>query len=98
MTRDIRFVPLRGRIWRSPRTGVAYPLRWKIRFPSRGIAIRITPDANSQEMPILGPGGSIWEGSCHVTAMYFRTRHAVNGVAYMELVGYGSPVMRKRLP
>ncbi|MGO8671798.1 MAG: lipocalin family protein [Capsulimonadaceae bacterium] len=98
VTRDIRFVPLRGRIWRSPRTGVAYPLRWKIRFPSRGIAIRITPDANSQEMPILGPGGSIWEGSCHVTAMYFRTRHAVNGVAYMELVGYGSPVMRKRLP
>jgi predicted secreted hydrolase len=89
VTRDIAFRPAARPIWRSPRSGAVYPLQWRLSFPGKHLRLLITPDVAAQEMPILSPGGDIWEGSCRVTAEPGN----VHGVAYMELVGYGSPAV-----
>ncbi len=101
VTKNIVFAPDKSAVWKSPRTGVSYPLAWRVSFPDHNLSLRITTPVKSQEMPILGPGSGIWEGTCDVAATPLRGLHhgrnplpRVNGTAYMELVGYGSPAVK----
>jgi len=70
--------------WKSKKTGILYPIQWKLRIPSKKINLTIKPDFNNQEMHdgIL----MYWEGSCSVSGMQNKKR--VKGRAYMELVGH----------
>lgn len=101
VVRRIKFVPVPGAVWKSPRSGYVYPTAWDISFPDLYFDMRITADIDSQEIPILSPGGDIWEGSCQVFASGrrpfgridppipgMRLGYSTHGVAYMELVGY----------
>ena len=103
VTRNIVFRPVPGASWRSPRTKSKYPLAWDVSFPDQNLNLRITADVKAQEMPVLTPGGDIWEGSCSViglssmgtrmnpgeSGMPIHSRgYIVKGTAYMELVGY----------
>ena len=113
VTKNIIFSPDPHSLWTSPTTGVRYPLRWRLTFPALNRSLLITTPVPAQEMPVFGPGGSIWEGSCDVQASptaliemgpslkpmskekeaeYFKP---VPGTAYMELVGYNSPAVKK---
>jgi len=101
VTKNIVFTPDKASVWKSPRTGVSYPLAWSITFPDHNLRLRITTTVQNQEMPILGPGSGIWEGACDVAALHSSGTHngynplpRVNGTAYMELVGYGSPAVK----
>jgi predicted secreted hydrolase len=82
---------------------VVYPLGWTVNFPEKNLSLHLTAAVQNQEMPILGPGASIWEGLCRVTAVPIavtsvsRKRLPIHGVAYMELVGYSSPAVKKRV-
>lgn len=104
VTKDITFTADPGSTWTSPRSGLRYPLAWTITFPAEHMQLHITPDTDDQEMPVLANGGYIWEGSCGVTANSAyglatnRTGPPVAGVAYEELVGYGSPAVKNSLP
>jgi predicted secreted hydrolase len=93
VTKNIVFTPDPESVWRSAATAIRYPLNWTVAFPDQGVTLHITPDTEDQEMPVLANGGAIWEGSCTVQA---TTKDDVNasGVAYMELVGYGSPAVK----
>jgi predicted secreted hydrolase len=103
VTRKIVFRPDPKGLWKSPNSGVVYPLGWTVNFPEKNLSLHLMAAVQNQEMPILGPGASIWEGLCQVTAFPLvtfkddRTMLPIRGVAYMELVGYSSPAVKKQV-
>ncbi len=109
VTKDIVFTPDPHSQWTSPKSGVTYPLAWTVAFPDHHLRLHITADVQNQEMQILGPGSGIWEGSCHVewedallskdgTLFPTQYRDIIGvGSAYMELVGYNSPAVRRQM-
>ncbi len=92
VTRNIVFTPDPKSLWKSPKSGVTYPLRWRIAFPDKNLQLYITAKVRDQEMPILGPGGGIWEGVCDVRAAHatLNAQGDYNGIGYYTgLVGQG---------
>jgi predicted secreted hydrolase len=65
--------------WRSPRSGVRYPSRWRIEVPAEGIALEVAPLLADQELRM---GVRYWEGAVRVEGSF-------SGRGYAELVGYG---------
>lgn len=77
---DITFQP--RRVWRSPRTGTAYPVSWTVRAGAREIAIE--PLMDDQEHDTRRTVGTIyWEGA--VRAFHDGVEA---GRGYLELTGY----------
>jgi len=70
--------------WRSPRSGVSYPARWRLTLPSRDLLLELAPRVADQEL-IVGP--RYWEGA--VTAQGMANGRRLGGQGYVELVGYG---------
>ena len=111
VTRNIVFTPDPKALWKSAKSGVTYPLGWDVTFPEKNLSLHITAKVQDQEMPILGPGAGIWEGVCQVdrlrasfnadgTQTMVQESRSVKynaGVAYMELVGYSSPAVKKQV-
>lgn len=79
---DIVWSPLRR--WRSPRTGVSYPVEWKITVGGRTITLR--PLLDDQENDARASTGTLyWEGAVRA----FDERGRAIGRGYLELTGYG---------
>jgi predicted secreted hydrolase len=70
--------------WRSPRSGVTYPARWRLTDVARGLVLEVAPRLPDQEL-IVGP--RYWEGA--VTVRGTEGGRPVAGHGYAELVGYG---------
>lgn len=80
--RQIEWMP--GRRWRSPRTGVEYPVEWRVRIGNR--TVRLQPLMDDQESDTRGSTGTIyWEGATRVLDEEGRKL----GRGYLELTGYG---------
>ena len=47
--------------WISPRTNVSWSAAWEIKFPTKNMVLRITPDFADQEVT-----DALWEGGCRV--------------------------------
>jgi predicted secreted hydrolase len=73
--------------WRSPRTGVEYPAGWRLRAPSAGLDVRITPWLADQELPLAV---LYWEGAVKVEGT--ADGRPIDGNGYVELTGYGEQV------
>ena len=74
-------------VWLSPNTGAEYPAKWRVSVPTLGIDAVITPLIPDQELDTRGSTMIVyWEGACKVEAS--RSGQALNGRAYVELVGY----------
>ena len=72
------------RRWVSPRTGVTYPVEWRIEAGGR--TIRLEPLMDDQESDARGSTGTLyWEGA--VRALDERGNQVGGG--YLELTGYG---------
>ena len=72
--------------WTSPRSGVAYPARWRMRLPTAGLDLELVPAAADAELDLTL---CYWEGPAVVLD---RARGgAPAGRAYVELVGYDVP-------
>jgi len=72
------------RRWRSSRTGVTYPVEWKITVGERTILLR--PLLDDQENDARGSTGTLyWEGAVRA----FDERGRAIGRGYLELTGYG---------
>lgn len=102
VTKNIVFGPVPDSAWTSPKSHVRYPLRWSVTFPDQNLELRIAAVSQDQEMPVIASGGAIWEGSCKVIAYQIfgstsTDAKAINGKAYMELVGYSSPLVQESL-
>jgi predicted secreted hydrolase len=75
------------RQWRSPRTGVTYPVEWKVRMGERTITLQ--PLMDDQENDARGSTGTLyWEGAVRVSDDAGRPI----GRGYLELTGYGRRV------
>lgn len=80
----VSFVPLRT--WRSPRTGVDYPV--EMRVSSQGRTYDLKPLMDDQELDARASTGTIyWEGAVRALE---GTREAGRG--YLELTGYWKPM------
>jgi predicted secreted hydrolase len=74
------------RRWRSPRTGISYPVSWRVRLGARQFAIE--PLLDDQENDARFSSGALyWEGA--VSAL--EASHSV-GRGYLELTGYDRPL------
>ena len=79
---EIVWSPLRR--WRSPRTGVTYPVEWQITVGGRTISLR--PMLDDQENDARASTGTLyWEGAVRA----FDERGRAIGRGYLELTGYG---------
>jgi predicted secreted hydrolase len=71
------------RYWRSPRTGVRYPIEWQVTVGDRVITLK--PLMDDQENDASGSTGTIyWEGAVRA----FEGDQPI-GRGYLELTGYG---------
>ena len=78
---EVRFAATRS--WRSPRTGVAYPVGMALE--AGGLAFEFEPLLDDQELDARASTGTIyWEGAVRALA---SGREAGRG--YLELTGYG---------
>jgi predicted secreted hydrolase len=68
--------------WLSP-GGVSYPSGWRLRIPSRGIDLSVTPKVKAQLMDV---SVKYWEGAVAIEGVRNRTK--VSGSGYAELAGY----------
>jgi predicted secreted hydrolase len=74
------------RNWRSPRSGAAYPVAWRVEFDE--LAFDLQPLMDDQEIDARASTGTVyWEGA--VTALSGGRRI---GRGYLELTGYFKPI------
>jgi predicted secreted hydrolase len=79
---EINWTALRR--WRSPRTGVTYPVEWRIEAGGR--TIRLEPLMDDQESDARGSTGTLyWEGAVRALDEHGNKI----GRGYLELTGYG---------
>ena len=71
--------------WQSP-LGGRYPIRWRVRIPSRSLDVEVSPVFEAQE---LSTTVRYWEGMVDVDGTVNSTR--INGRGYVEMTGYAHP-------
>lgn len=71
------------RWWRSPRTGIAYPVDWRIRLPSTGLALELRARVDAQEWT---DELRYWEGQVEVSGL--GGGKTIAGLGYLEMTGY----------
>ncbi len=81
---EVRFTPQRQ--WRSPRTGIDYPVAFRVE--AGGIDVTLLPLVDDQELDSRASVGTIyWEGAVRAISGGREI-----GRGYLELTGYGSPL------
>ena len=71
----------------APTTGAAYPARWQVTLPGKGLVMELKPTVAAQELDTRRTTGVVyWEGSQVVAAT--RGGKPLGGEAYVELTGY----------
>ena len=80
----VNFSPLRG--WRSPRTGIEYPVAWRLNIGER--EFELNPLLDDQELDSRRSVGTVyWEGAIRVSE-----NGQPAGEGYLELAGYGEKI------
>jgi predicted secreted hydrolase len=75
------------RTWKSPRTGVSYPVSMRVR--KGNVVLRLEPLMDDQELDARTSTGTIyWEGAVRA----FDEGNAEVGRGYLELTGYWKPM------
>ena len=72
-----------GRQWTSARTGIAYPVQWRIRAGNREIDLQPLLDDQENDTR-LSTGAIYWEGAVQA----YEQRQLI-GRGYLEMTGYG---------
>ena len=72
--------------WKSPRTHVVYPVKWKILIPELETELDFSPLLEEQEIPFFGIIRAIWEGAGKVKGI--KKDKEISGRARLELHGY----------
>jgi predicted secreted hydrolase len=69
--------------WRSPGTGVTYPVEWRLRLADEGLDLKVQPLMDEQELRL---SVRYWEGAVEISGE--SAGGSVQGVGYLELAGY----------
>jgi predicted secreted hydrolase len=73
--------------WKSPRSGGRYPSRWRLRIPTVGIDLLISPSVASQELLTEGSTGVVYyEGA--IEGKGTSGGKEVMAEGYVEMTGY----------
>ena len=73
--------------WKSPKTGIVYPSRWRLTVPRLAVSLDLLPTVADQELQTDGSTGvTYWEGRTKVNGEI--AGKPSSGAAYVELVGY----------
>ena len=79
--------------WTSKKSGIVYPASWELKLPNFGIKLTLSPDLNEQELyDLRSISASYWEGSVSVEGTI--RGDSIKGKGYVELVGYGKPLIQ----
>ncbi len=78
---QISFAPARR--WRSPHTGISYPVSWHLRLAARDFELEPLMDDQENDAR-LSSGTIYWEGAIRISE-----HHESVGSGYLELTGYG---------
>jgi len=82
------FILEAGAPWQSPRSGIRYPLEWKIRIRPLGLQLDIAAALPDQEIRTEQTTGvTYWEGSIYASGT--RNGQPVEGRGYLEMTGRG---------
>jgi predicted secreted hydrolase len=81
---QIDFIPTRH--WRSTRTGIRYPVGWRVQIAGRRFELEPLMDDQENDTR-LSTGAIYWEGAVRA----FENRRLV-GSGYLELTGYDKPL------
>ncbi|MCC7359830.1 MAG: hypothetical protein IT317_10155 [Anaerolineales bacterium] len=73
--------------WRSPESGAVYPSNWRLRIPSAGLDLQVTPWIADQEMKV---SFVYWEGAVRLAGT--SQGAALTGKGYVELTGYANSI------
>jgi predicted secreted hydrolase len=77
--------------WKSAKSRVVYPSRWRVKVSLLGIDIEVSSNLADQEMRTSETTGVVyWEGS--VSAKGTKGGSPIEGQGYVELTGYAGPV------
>ncbi|MFQ5846538.1 MAG: lipocalin family protein [Candidatus Methylomirabilales bacterium] len=71
--------------WRSPTTGIVFPMNWILNIPDPEAVIEVLPTFAGQEVSVLNE--KYWEGQCTVRGTI--AGRPVIGKAFVYLKGYG---------
>lgn len=81
------FVALPQRQWKSPKTGIVYPVSWTISVPSVDARLHLVALLDDQELVTMRSTGiAYWEGAMEVSGAW--KGKPVRGKGYVELTGY----------
>ncbi len=79
--------------WTSKKSGIVYPASWELKLPNFGIKLTLSPDLKEQELyDLRSISASYWEGSVSVEGTI--RGDSIKGKGYVELVGYGKPLIQ----
>jgi predicted secreted hydrolase len=86
LLRDNEFTLIPGEKWLSKKTGLSYPLEWKISIPKKNINITTRSIIKNCEFNArLTTYNIYWEGAIEIQGTH-------NGQGFMELSGYSSEI------
>jgi predicted secreted hydrolase len=78
---DLAATPLA--YWVSPRSGVRYPVRWRLVVPGENLSLDVVPYQDDQEIDLAV---RYWEGAIRAVGRAGETPITAHG--YLELAGY----------
>lgn len=82
---DMRVTP--AATWKSPHTGAAYPMGWRVAVPKFAIDLTLQPLLRDQELVTRGSTRvTYWEGAVDVNGSFGNV--AARGQGYVEMTGY----------
>lgn len=68
--------------WKSPSSGVVYPMDWTLSIPSKGLRVQVDPVIRWSQFDALTTTTNVyWEGAIRLSGSH-------SGVGFMELSGY----------
>lgn len=83
---EVRFEPLR--YWTSPRTGVRYPVEWRLHLAG-GRTLQLRPLMDDQELDSRSSTGAVyWEGAVRLSEAQPDGGEREIGQGYLEMTGY----------
>ena len=83
---EVRFEALRH--WTSPRTGVRYPVQWRLHLAD-GRTLQLRPLLDDQELDSRSSTGAVyWEGAVRLFEVQADAGEREIGQGYLEMTGY----------
>ena len=80
--------------WKSKKSGGEYPIRWRVRIPSRRASFLVEPVFREQELATRkSTKVTYWEGAVRVSGE--AEGKPVRGMGYVEMTGYAGTFRKK---